>query len=503
MREPSSRGGRSVAFTLLAALGASPLTFGQDSAAQPPVPDTPGPQASGTQTSGTQTSGTEAPPLPDVAPDGPWRLGTALKVPDWLKVGGTIRGRFEHTDERFRLNQNSFNQIFVLRSLLALTIQDEILEVTGELQDSRAYGIPDNRLINATSVNAVELLQGYVAARFTDAFSSGDSLRVQLGRHTMDNGSRRFVARNRYRNTINSFLGLNAQWNSRDTSHVRAFFTHYTVRLPSALEQDRIQDNDIEFDEEFSENTFFGVFGSESDLALNTTGELFYYGLERTDVLDLAVADRELHTIGGRWFRPRARGDWFWELEGAYQFGDSRNARSATEDLDHKAYFVHASAGYEFDADWRPRLEGLFDIASGDDDPDDGENNRYDTLFGARRFEFGPTGIFGAFARSNLLSPGLRFVSKPAKDWEFMFTHRFHYLESDTDAWVTTGLRDPDGNSGSHIGNLTEFRVRYDIEPKSLLLEFGAAYLDSGSFVERVGDGENSLYSYVQMNFTF
>ena len=79
------------------------------------------------------------------------------------------------------------------------------------------------------------------------------------------------------------------------------------------------------------------------------------------------------------------------------------------------AGFAHASAGYTFDAAWTPRVRVAWDYASGDADPNDGQNNRFDTLFGARRFEYGPTGIYGAVFRANLNSPEIRLILKPNK----------------------------------------------------------------------------------------
>ena len=72
---------------------------------------------------------------------------------------------------------------------------------------------------------------------------------------------------------------------------------------------------------------------------------------------------------------------------------------------------------------WSPRLIFQYDYASGDDDPNDADNNRFDTLYGARRFDFGPTGIYGPFARANLSTPGMRIKLKPAANMLLAFLH--------------------------------------------------------------------------------
>lgn len=148
----------------------------------------------------------------------------------------------------------------------------------------------------------------------------------------------------------------------------------------------------------------------------------------------------------------------------------------------------------------------LVDYASGDDDPTDGDNNRFDTLFGARRFEYGPTGIFGAFARSNIFSPGYRIKLKPCADTQWMIAHRFHYLASDRDAWTTSGVVDPAGDSGSFIGHLFESRLRWDVLPKSLRFEIGFAHLFAGGFAEDAPNASSrgdSTYVYAGTSLTF
>ena len=446
---------------------------------------------------------------PAPAKKGPWKLQDALGAPDWLRVSGQFRARFEHLSERFKkiggVLRDGPGQIVVLRTLLAITLQDEYLSLTTELEDSRAYGYPSDEILSTGQINAVELLQAYVRADFSDVFVGGDSTRVKLGRQTMDMGSRRFVARNRYRNTINSFLGANARWEDTAGSAVEAFFTSPTIRLPGTGDQEALRNNEIKFDKELADNSFWGLFGSHKEVIENVNAELYYYGLDRGDVFNLAVADRKLHTFGSRWYRPTVAGEPFWEIEYAYQFGESRSTKSAsdTTDLDHSAYMLHVSGGYAFDNAPGLRVEGLFDIATGDDDPSDGNNNRYDSLFGVPRFEFGPTGIFRGATRANIISPGLRLTGDIAEGWQVRVTQRPYYLESKTDAWTTTGLRDDTGGSGRHFADITELRVRHPLLNGGARLEFGGAYLAAKEFAKNQGDGRDSIYTYVQIQFNF
>ena len=53
-------------------------------------------------------------------------------------------------------------------------------------------------------------------------------------------------------------------------------------------------------------------------------------------------------------------------------------------------------------------LSALFDLASGDDPRSPDRFARFDTLFGPRRFELGPSGIFGPLARTNLRDDAYR-----------------------------------------------------------------------------------------------
>ncbi|QDV09214.1 hypothetical protein Poly30_47710 [Planctomycetes bacterium Poly30] len=436
----------------------------------------------------------------------PWRLSDTLESPDWFEISGSVDVRYESLDRRFKSGESGENHGTFTRALVAMTLRDTYLEATAEVIDARALGVPDDARLTTNEVDTLDLLQGYVAARFTDAFEPGDKLRVQLGRHTMDVGSRRLVARNIFRNTINAFTGLNAQWESANGVEARAFYTYPVQRLPGNGDPDALRDGDTRFNAEPPSIRFWGLVGDAPQGPLGSTVQGYLLGLNERDSLDFATANRQLVTVGGRLNKDPEPETVHWELESALQFGKSRKSASSTESLDHEAFLHHLTVGYMLPGETKLRVEGVFDWASGDSDPNDGKNERFDSLYGIPRQDFGPTGIFREIARANLISPGVRVWLEPADRWSLMALYREEYLASDRDAWTTTDIQDPTGNSGDHIGALSEIRFRYELAPKSSLLEFGVAYHSAGSFAKRASTGNggrDALYGYVQTTFWF
>ena len=118
-------------------------------------------------------------------------------------------------------------------------------------------------------------------------------------------------------------------------------------------------------------------------------------------------------------------------------------APSLDVSLDVSAWFAHLEADYNFHHPWSPRLALELDYASGDSR--DGKFGRFDTLFGMRRSELVPAGLYNAVGRANLISPVLRLEAAPSKRIDGFIAYRPLWLASRSDSFSTTGVRDPAG----------------------------------------------------------
>src|SRR3546814_89495 len=142
---------------------------------------------------------------------------------------------------------------------------------------------------------------------------------------------------------------------------------------------------------------FWGGFLNKPNIIGKSSFVLFFLALD-DDVSDTRLTrNRHIFTPGFRVFSDPEPGHADYELEAAYQFGDIRASSTAdAAKLDVSAYFVHAEVGYQFKAPWSPRVSVEYDLASGDKR---GRNyGRFDSLYGPRRSDFGPTCIYGRSA---------------------------------------------------------------------------------------------------------
>ncbi len=416
-------------------------------------------------------------------------LRNMLNLPDWVDFGLEHRTRFEVYDHPWRSAQplGRTDPQIQQRSRVRFGMNGEVLKFLFEGQDSRVHLDDPGDFVTTATRNEWDILQIFVSATVRDVLGTRLRTDLHVGRLTMDFGRRRLVARNDFRNTINAFDGVHWQLTKNKSWRVRAFLVEPVLR------------DQVQLDEQSKRSVFWGVYGESTQL-LRLHLHAYYFGLndQRNTAINM---QRTFSTFGFRFFRTPHTSQIDYEIESAWQTGKRGNT-------DHFAHFQHFDLGYTFDLPWVPRLLIYYDYASGDRNANDSQDSAFDTLFGARRFEYMPTGNFGPFFRTNISSPGWRVIFVPEKGWEVQLKQRFWYLASSRGAFARNGLRDSTGESGNVLGHDVELRVQWMING-NLEFDVGYDHWFKGSYFDRLpanaglppGGEKDTDYFYVLTKF--
>ncbi|OYY89485.1 MAG: hypothetical protein B7Y45_11525 [Sphingomonas sp. 28-66-16] len=413
-----------------------------------------------------------------------------------LTVSLLLRTRGEAIDGQFRPAPAADDAALLFRSELRAEYDAGPIRFGGELIDARAYFQRRNSSIATTEVNAIEPVQAYLQSDVSDR------ARLTLGRFTMNIGSRRLVSRQVFRNSTNAFTGARLELKSRAGDSATLFWTLPQTRLPD--DRDAIQRARVELDRERLGLQFFGASVVSRPLA-GTTIEAYLYRLAEHDAPTIQTRDRRLWTPGVRLYRAPARGKTDFEIEAAWQTGTIRRSTRPddTIDLPVSAWFAHADIGHSFAGRWAPRLALQADVASGDGPG--GDYRRFDPLFGARAFEFGPTSLYGAVSRANLISVEARAEVTPSPRWDGYVAVRPLWLAAAGDSFSGTGVRDPGGTAGRYAGTQIDGRVRYWLVPKHARVAAGYADLFKGRFLTVAANAPatgDTHYGYLELTLT-
>lgn len=416
-------------------------------------------------------------------------LKNSFNLPAWIDLGFEHRTRFETYDRPWRSSQplGRTDPQIQQRSRVRLGINVKVFRFFFEGQDSRIHLQDPGDFVTTASKNEMDILQLFVSTTAHNIFGTGLRSDLHVGRLTMDVGKRRLIARNDFRNTANAFDGVHAQLAKGNAWRIRAFLAEPVLR------------DDVRLDEQSKRNVFWGVYG-ETNQAQWLNLNAYYFGLN--DQRSVAVnMQRTFSTFGGRVYKKPTKGQVDYEVETVWQMGKRGT-------IDHFAHFQHIDLGYSFNFSGSPQVTVFYDYASGDGNATDSQSSNFDTLFGARRFEYSPTGNFGPFFRTNLSSPGWRVIVVPCKGWKVQLKHRIWYLATSRGAFASNGLRDATGGSGNFLGHDVELRAQWKINDN---LEFDAGYDHwfKGSYFDRLpasaglpsGGSNDSDYFYILTKF--
>jgi hypothetical protein len=409
----------------------------------------------------------------DRTKDAPNLLYEAVGKPKGVVLGGQYRIRYETLNGRFRLGEAGSDQQLAHQTQIHFGIKDifDPFRATVELQDARVNLNDGGSFVNHTHVNKTDILQLRLDL-VTDSFLGSDlHTELNVGRMTIDLGRRRWVARNVFRNTTNAFDGVNWLIGRHKRWQLQSFLFQPVRRFHERL--DPIG--------EIQGSTLWGLYWTMGGEGRVHT-DMYYLGHRSRG------PNRDVDMLGFRVYTEPRQGEFHYEVESSYQFGDT----SLGGRFEH---FQHGEIGYTFDLPWVLSPVAKFDYAS----------PGIDTLYGARAFELHPTGIFGPVFRTNMISPGVQLLVRPKENLSLFVQHRAFWLADGREPWRGTGLVDPTGASGTFLGHSIDLRVGVDIF-HNLLLRGGVVQFYFDGFARTVPGGPGAPradYGYVFTTFLF
>lgn len=406
----------------------------------------------------------------------------AFKDITWLDVGFEFRTRYEHRHNDIRYVEGGDNDPFYLRSRAWIGIKEILdpLRFAVEFQDSRIY---NSKFQPPTDqeMDRYDLINAYGELYFKNALGVDDRnqnrpVRFRAGRMAYEMTDRRFIARNEWRNTTNAFEGFRLTLGREANDWEADLFGMQPVK--------RLQ---TKFDEANNHLWFFGAIGTWRRWSDIMTIQSYYLGQKQTADPNGFTAtsrlDREIHMPG---FRAYGKlGDLFdYDASYNHQFG-----YNGTQRQDANGYTLEV--GRNFDHAWKPRIGLFYGYASGDKNPNDDVNNRFDRFFGFAR----PWSADHYVIYENLKAPKVRFEFSPTQKLGFEAGYGGYWLASKTDRMFdildgnVSVVKDPGfnrdrtGQSGDFAGHAFEGRIRYQPIPRINTI-LGYTHFTAGDFVK-------------------
>lgn len=404
---------------------------------------------------------------------------------NWLDVGLDYRFRYEYRDDDIRRAQTGRDEPWLHRTRAHIGINKIIdpFRFAVELQDSRRYhsNYPrDNR-----DVNECEFIRVYAELYFKDllghdAIDNPRPLSIRYGIHNFEFLDRRLLGNNQWRNTANTFLGFHASLGQESTD--------WQLDLLALQPLSRSQYN---VDRPVEQQWVYGIIGHWRKWSDIITLEPYYLALNQSAYA--GVAERFVHSPGLRAYGIVGSTGFDYDTSFTYQFG--RNGSRSV-----RAFAYVGEVGYTWASHpWKPRFSAFYGYASGDRDPNDNKDNRFERFFGSGRLWSANSYI----VYENISTPKVRVEFKPRHNLRIDFGYSWYWLASAKDRFASANnARDATGNSGDTIGGEFDIRARYTLSPQTGIT-VGYAYFKDGSFIQnRVRSGDTD-FAYFEFSHRF
>jgi hypothetical protein len=425
-------------------------------------------------------STTRDPDVPRYAHPGDHPLWDWAQAPSWLDLGLDYRMRFEYRDDDIRRDVAGLDMPFLHRTRAYAGVRDVIdpLRFAVEMQDSRRNNgkFPrDNRDFNQNEIIRLQAELYFADWLEPDDYGNERPVSLRYGIQNFEFLDRRLIGNNQWRNTANTFLGFRAavgqdanDWN-------------IDVLAVQPLER-KISSRDQPAEGQW----LYGLIGHWRGWE-GVTLEPFYLALDQAVT---AEAERRIvHSPGLRIYGWFGQSGFDYDASLIRQFGNSGH-----ESID--AWAATCEIGFRFAHPWQPRLSVFYGYASGDKDPNDQTDHRFERFYGFGR----PWSANDSIVFENISTPKLRLEFQPHNDLRVDLGYSWYDLASETDRFAGAGdARDMTGESGSAIGHEFDIRARWQLTDDWEAI-LGYAHFTAGSFTRRAIRPNDTDFAYLELN---
>ena len=390
-------------------------------------------------------------------PFGEIYLGDLLKERNGgrFSIGGQYRAR-AHFEQNIRgLGLTGTDDQFLLHRTriygdLRLTPR---LRVYAEMLDAESNY--ENFAPRPIEVNRWDMQNLFVDA--TIGSVNGSDLVARVGRQELLLGDQRLISPLDWANTRRTFEGVRLSTRNKETgASFDAFWTN-PMRIAANA-----------FDSPDRDQEFMGTYGSWKTRQGRTVD---VYALRY-----LKGRGANAFTYNTFGFRSNGiwTGDWLYDLESAYQFGQN------TDGSDHAAGMATLGFGRKLTALGKsPTLWVYYDWASGDDDL--GAGNGFHHLFPLGHKYLGFMDLFG---RRNIEDVNIRFTTQLTPKIKFLAWHHFFFLANKNDtpySVVMTPFNPGNAPGDANLGQELDLLLTYAVTPRHQVL-LGYSHFFSGDY---------------------
>ncbi|HZT39214.1 MAG TPA: alginate export family protein [Bryobacteraceae bacterium] len=402
--------------------------------------------------------------------------GDWAELPDWLKLGGELRGRLE-TMTGLNYAPGDDDTYYLHRLRLDIGIEPVgWLRLFVQGQDARV-GAYNHKPVPSNFADSFDLRQGYVEIRPWRAWT------VRLGRQELSFGEERLVGASNWSNTGRSFDVARVTY-----AKPRARVDFFSGAVVATV--------DSQFDRPHFNNKFHGIYASLDQLPGKSTVQP--YVLWKSSA---TAVDKEGHSgdLGVYTYGVRAVGS----LSSRIDYGLEAAAQTGHLSGDSiRAWAGHWTLGRRLArSDRAPRLVAEYNYASGDDSRP-GRRGTFDQLYPTNHNKYGTA---DRIAWRNIHDAMLGLDWKANARMRLQLDYHSFWLADLRDALYTESgtplIRNPNAPS-KRIGAEIDLQASYKVNER---LQFGGgcAHLFPGPYLRASTKHSGATAPYVMWTYSF